>query len=260
MSKYWLITSYEDDFTVTEEVEFSVYQREVCPNTHREHWQCFVGFKARKRFSTVRRLYPGCHIEVMRGSVNESVSYCSKEDSRLWGPYFVGEVPSAQAKQDILGELTRFPVKEVITRQPKLWRSVRQMRELRTLLSEPRNHLTEGVLLTGLTGTGKSRIASTICDFLGRSAWISPELQWFDGYDGEELVILDEVRPPISIPMTLRVLDRYPLKVPVKGGFTNWAPHLVIMTSNLSLNELFPNIDGKSLQALRRRITEFTVY
>lgn len=55
---------------------------------------------------------------------------------------------------------------------------------------------------------------------------------WFDGYDGEKTLIIDEMSGWIPYELLLRMLDKYKLQCDVKGGMV-WAEwNHVIVTSN----------------------------
>ena len=62
-----------------EKMEYMCYGRETCPETHRIHFQGFISFKIRQRFSGVKKMVPGAHTERCKGSVEENISYCSKD-------------------------------------------------------------------------------------------------------------------------------------------------------------------------------------
>ena len=81
----------------------------------------------------------------------------------------------------------------------------------------------------GKTGTGKTRRAFELC---GEDVWISGEnLKWFDGYQGQANVIFDDLRTnSCSMNFLLRLLDRYRLFVPIKGGFADWRPTTIVIT------------------------------
>ncbi len=82
------------------------------------------------------------------------------------------------------------------------------------------------------------------------------DLKWFDGYDGHAVVILDDFRPDMAkMWMMLRLLDRYQLRVPVKGGFTQWRPELIIITCPLPPQDCYLDV-GEDREQLIRRITE----
>lgn len=55
---------------------------------------------------------------------------------------------------------------------------------------------------------------------------------WFDGYLGESVAVFDDFRPWwCRFDYLLALLDRYPIRVPVKGGFVNWIPEIIIITT-----------------------------
>jgi len=57
-------------------------------------------------------------------------------------------------------------------------------------------------------------------------------LKWFDGYDGQPVTIIDDFRSKgVRFSFVLRLLDRYPLSVEFKGGFVNWAPRYIFITT-----------------------------
>lgn len=85
----------------------------------------------------------------------------------------------------------------------------------------------------GATGTGKTRTAVEIAEQSGHTWWISndPELKWFDGYCGQDYAIIDDFRRQgIRYNHVLRLTDRYPYQVQIKGGFTTWCPKVIIFT------------------------------
>lgn len=81
--------------------------------------------------------------------------------------------------------------------------------------------------LAGPTNCGKTRLATeSDPDF-----WISSNLPWFDGYTGQSTAILDDYRSgDLPFNRLLRVMDRYPLMCPIKGGFTWWNPKTLYIT------------------------------
>jgi len=108
----------------------------------------------------------------------------------------------------------------------------------------------------GASGTGKTRKATS--DYTDAYIITKPNSDgnlWWDGYQGQETVILDEFYGWIKYDMLLRLLDRYPIQVPVKGGFVKLRAHRWILTSNKPWTDWYPNIDDTS--ALKRRIQEW---
>lgn len=106
----------------------------------------------------------------------------------------------------------------------------------------------------GLTGTGKSRC---VYDMFGKDLWtfVDDKGQWFDGYSGQTSALLDDFDGK-SIPLTffLKILDRYPLRVPVKGNFVNWRPKRIFITSNVPPSAWYPDSIPAHRDALSRRL------
>jgi hypothetical protein len=74
----------------------------------------------------------------------------------------------------------------------------------------------------------------------------------FDGYAGEEVLLLDDFRSSIIFNDLLRVLDRYPLRVNVKGSHS-WACWTkVVISANIPLAEQYPNLSERKDPMLRR--------
>ena len=79
------------------------------------------------------------------------------------------------------------------------------------------------------------------------------KLQWFDNFIGQHTAIFDDFRiRGVSFNYLLRILDRYPIDVPVKGGFTYWNPREIVITcpldpwdecTNRETGEKYENLD-----------------
>jgi len=104
----------------------------------------------------------------------------------------------------------------------------------------------------GKTGTGKSRRA---WDEAGLDAYCKdPRTKFWDGYTSEKNVVLDEFRGGIDISHLLRWLDRYPVRVEIKGSSRPLLAENIWITSNLSPVMWYPMLDEETLAALLRRM------
>lgn len=123
------------------------------------------------------------------------------------------------------------------------------------LLTKRPNRIAPTVtVITGYTGVGKTRFVWDQARVFDLRVWVYPGKEWFDGFIGQELALFEEYRGEINIGLFLQLLDRYPLRVPVKGGFTNWNPRYIYITSNVPYDKWYKDLDVTSLEALRRRI------
>lgn len=83
----------------------------------------------------------------------------------------------------------------------------------------------------------------------------SPESIWFDGYDGQRTVVLDDFRKNwMTFGFLLRVLDVYPLQVQRKGSsvYANWTQ--VFITCPQPPTELYAT--HENVAQLSRRVTK----
>lgn len=90
------------------------------------------------------------------------------------------------------------------------------------------------IVLYGPPGTGKSRRA--LFEAGPEAYYVAPPeggKLWFDGYDGQEHVVIDEFDGHFCKKTWLcRLLDRYPMRVPVKGTTVPFLAKKVWITSN----------------------------
>lgn len=66
--------------------------------------------------------------------------------------------------------------------------------------------------------------------------------------------MVDEFRGGIDIAHLLRWLDRYPVIVELKGSSTVLRANKIWITSNLSPDDWYPDLDQETKAALRRRM------
>jgi len=108
------------------------------------------------------------------------------------------------------------------------------------------------VVFWGATGTGKSHRA---WERAGVGAYSKcPRSKFWCGYRGEESVVIDEFRGGIDISHLLRWLDRYPVRVEVKGSSKPLMAKSYFITSNLHPRNWYPDLDRETYLALERRL------
>ncbi len=107
-----------------------------------------------------------------------------------------------------------------------------------------------GVYIWGPAGVGKSRYARE--QYPG--AYLKLCNKWFDGYRGEDFIIMDDLGPPHAcLAYHLKLwCDRYPFTAEIKGSALRIRPRKFIITSQYSIEEIF-GADKQSVTALRRR-------
>lgn len=227
------------------------------------HLQGYIELSGATRIGGVKQLL-ACervHLEPRRGTPLQAAEYCKKEGSWFEHGDVPGGRPGVRSDLHEVSDLIRAgaPAKRILEEHPTSFlRYSRGITAAILLSAKPRDFATQFIWRWGTTGTGKTRdTARESKEFYGDDvAWIPDvSLRWIDGYSGHRGVVLDEFDGTCSLSLLLRVLDRYPLQLQCKGGFVNWSPRIVWITSQFS-PEFYYGRDSQ-WKALARRIVEY---
>lgn len=238
-------------------IKYITYQLERGENGT-EHLQGYVQFKKKRAFNEVKQWLPRAHIEPRKGSHEQAVEYCHKTETRIEGPWEFG-IPTKKRGQRADLEEVREKIEEgsteleVAREHFGLWCQYHKaFKRYRDLLYKKRNTESEVILLIGITGTGKSRGANEKYP----NAYWKMANKWWDHYDGETEVILDDFNGEIDLQYILRMTDRYPMIIETKGSTQQLQATKFIFTSNKEPKEWWKEVD---LSPFYRRITRFFV-
>jgi len=254
-----------DDLVANGSATYVCYQGELCPTTGTPHLQGFVSFKNARQLGGVKRLIGSrAHLEPMRGTASQSVEYCRKEESRdPNGPNFrefgvcpVGAgTPGARSDLSAVAQLIKDGkrARDVFDENPSLFiRNFKGIERSIALLEPVRAWKTAVFWYYGPTGTGKSRRAQ---EEAPNAYWKDPSNSWWDGYEGHEDVIIDDYRADFcKFSYLLRVFDRYPLSVQVKGGTRNFLAKRIFVTTPKSVSDTWISRTPEDLGQLSRRV------
>lgn len=133
------------------------------------------------------------------------------------------------------------------------------MQLLITLMEGKEKPVPEVVILYGPPDSGKSRYAYDNHPL--KSIWSLPAGRdiWYDGYYGQPVALIDEFAGKasrIALAQLLRILDRYPIRVPFKGGFIPFIPKKIYITSNVHPSQWYDYTSREyHFAALCRRVT-----
>lgn len=230
---------------------------EECPDTFRIHHQGWVQFSiAVSRLGAKKRLnLPRTHFEECKGTPSQNDEYCKKTGEHHF--HSLGQWVCQGMRTDLEALQTLIKegktVDEISDIQLGSFLKFRQgIIALRTTYlkaaSKPFRHVIVH-LYAGRTGAGKSRYLYSKADFTIKGH----QLAWWDKYDGEQILGIDEYSNDLKITQLLSLLDGYQMRLPIKGGFTyaNWTT--VFLTTNLL--KLHEQASDAHRAALARRIT-----
>lgn len=253
-----------DTLTLEElECRHIAYQEEMGANGT-PHLQGCISFSTSVTLATaIRRLPVRSHVEVMRGTYQQALSYCTKEDTRISDPIQRGDPPVSQGERvDLKRYIEMIPTHselDILSMLPETHaRYYRFYDRVRGLLSKPRRHEMVIKVYWGPPGTGKSRRAA---DEAGDDAYYvsqptASQTLWFDGYNTQKTVIFDDFYGWVPWSFLLRITDRYPFKVQYKGGTTEFVSTTIIFTSNTHPRDWYRNVPNGDVGPLLRRISE----
>ncbi len=228
------------------------------------HYQGYVEFTNTLRFNAVRNLFDKKpHIEKRRGTREQARDYCKKLEGRLEEPVELGEWTLQQGHRTDLETAAALVAEDgnldaLIDRTP--WLYVKYQRGFEALAFRCKPDRVDPpriILLYGSTGTGKTRFAYDAFPKLYRK---QPGDSWFDGYEGEECLLLDDFAGKMSkmgLQYLLILLDRYPVQVAIKGSFRKVVSTTIIITTNYHPRLWYDYQNREeSYHALKRRIHE----
>lgn len=249
---------------------FVVFQEEKGENGTR-HYQGYAEFEQPIYWTAFRTAGLQAHCELRKGSQQQAIDYCSKEDTRVAGPWSWGtpRVTRPGARNDlstfrdaVRGGSTKRQLMDdhpaVMAKFPRFAHEVRM-----TYLPQDFKKR-RVVLLYGDPGTGKTRYCAE--DAPKGYLWTQPigGGMWFDGLDHHTHCLLDDFMgkgSKFSLADLLRILDGYALQVQVKGAHTIWHPDVIYITTNYHPRDWYDwSTRLPSWGALKRRISEVRVY
>jgi len=261
-ARYWLATLY--GWTVPTQLPSGCCwikgQQETCPTTGRLHHQVIFGLSGPQRLSWLRSTFGGGHhYEPSRSS--HADAYVWKDETAVEGTRFELGRKLLRRNSSVDWEQILSHAKEGNIGQIPADVQIRYYRSLKGIAAD--HHRPIGIEKTvnvfhGRTGTGKSRRAweeAGVCAYPK-----DPRSKWFDGYKGEENIVIDEFRGTIDISHLLRWLDRYPVRVECKGSSVPLQATKIWITSNLAPTDWYPELDEQTREALLRRLNNIVEF
>lgn len=90
------VTAYDTAtgvFKNLDPIRYAIWQLERCPDTDRIHVQGYLELNGTKRLAGVKKLFwcDSVHVEKRRGTRLQAKEYCSKEDTKVQGPWEYGK-------------------------------------------------------------------------------------------------------------------------------------------------------------------------
>jgi len=252
-------TSEEVEHLKTWDCLYLIFGKEV-GESGTPHLQGYVSFAHPKQLKALKKLSDRAHWEIARGTPKQAAEYCEKDgdvfekgerplsqteignaEKRRWADAFLAV--KEDRIEDVPADIKCRNLKsiEYAVKRQKMCK-----RNLDTIDGE-----LEHEWLVGETGCGKTSRAKA--EHPG--AYIKdPTTQWWDGYSGEDVVIIDDF-DKFQVKQggdMKRWLDRYAYQAQFKGGYELMRPRKIIVTSQYTPEEIWD--DQRTVDAIMRRV------
>jgi len=233
-----------------------------------EHYQGYVELTKPTRITALQKLVKMSYFE-RRGTREQARNYCMKDDTRVEGPWEIGTwTGKSQGRRMDLERLITMAKDPKVsdvdildalpTEYMRFYKCVDRIRSLPALQKPKVRDDLEVAVFYGPPGTGKTHTAYEFDSDLYAIPVNDGKSMWFDGYRGERTLLIDDFKGNMKLTNLLRILDKYPIQVPVKGGFVYLQCVTILITSNYHPNDWYdwhsPVDRTPSRGALLRRI------
>lgn len=237
---------------------YIVFGRETAPTTGTLHLQGFVYFPNPRSFSGVRKLLPdGCHVEPKspHSTFAQCVQYCKKDGNFIEH----GTCPMDQKGKGDAGKLSaqeRWAFAKAGDFEQLPPEHYSKYRSIHAEFKEVQDRdVLHNLWICGKSGCGKSRFVRDNYGGVDGTDFYSKGMnKWWDGYQHEETVLLDDFAPEHGkyLGYYLKIwADHYKFNAEVKGGMLRIRPKTLIVTSQYPIEACFE--DHETITAVKRR-------
>lgn len=241
--------------TLLTNFKYTCFQVEKGGNSQLIHIQAMIIFSKPVHWSTFCRRFPLADFSEIYSSNTNARLYCSKEDTRIRGPFEIGDFAEERARTDIKEFLELLDAgasnKDLKKTHPSLFlREFNKLDNLRTidLFDEykTKKRDIEVTYIYGPAGVGKSTYVYDLCGFTDSFSVQQYDISAFTFYSGQSILILDEFIGQFKIPYMNKLLDKFPLQLRGLNSL-KWACYTkVYIISNLSLKELYKDMQEEN--------------
>ena len=251
-------------FERLEHFKYCIFQLERGENGT-EHFQGALIFSIGKRFKNVKRYLPTAHLEKARGSNSQMRDYCSKEDTRVEGPFELGEFAEERDRTDIkdfIRLVQSGATKQDLSRlYPNLY--IKERNKIENIKAdnyedyEYRCRDVDVTYIYGDSGVGKSTYIRRKIGLKNTFFVHSYDNAMFTNYKYQDNLVLDEFAGQMKIQTLNQLLDVMPFEMRGLGCLKYATFHHVYIISNYKPVELYKQIqedEPRIFQSFNRRL------
>lgn len=237
-----------------EDSRYLVYQLEEGEVDHTPHVQGFFYFHNQIQLGTLNKALPTAHFMKPR-CIKACIKYCKKDKTRIAGPFEYGLMPEQGRRTDLEEVARKFltlSMKEFVEQCPTEYvRYHRGLQALKMASTTHRDRNTPPIVkwYWGNAGTLKTRTAFES----HTTSYIKDGTTWWNGYEQQVAIIIDDFDGKWPYRDLLRLLDRYPYQGQVKGDYVKINSPYIYITCEHPPGMFW---QGNELAQVNRRISE----
>lgn len=246
------------------------------------HTHIFVASHSPIRATTLHNKFEGAHRDIARGTCQQNRDYVFKEGKWLdsekgttnhrdtheeWGEMPIERQGARNDLADLFDAIkdgqSTF---EILQASPQYILQVDKIERVRQIVLEEQGKNTWRNLsvtyVWGITGKGKTRGVMEKYGYANVFR-VTDYDHPFDGYKGQDVLLLDEFRSSLPISNMLEYLDGYPVELRARYANKQAMFTKVYIVSNIDITEQYPNVqkeEPRTWQAFLRRISNIETY
>ncbi|EJW71362.1 hypothetical protein WUBG_17731 [Wuchereria bancrofti] len=242
-------------------LEYGIISKETCSTTNRQHFQCYFKFNSPVLFQTLLNNLPrASHVEKAKGSPYQNYQYCSKESINEE----IGRRPeppnrkrkSSEEQSTLLKKYCRNEINlQQMIEKDNLFvmRNLTKIQQLKSYTIEDRKTITDLYLIIGEPGIGKTTFATKLSkNYFIKTANTE---KWWDGYEQQELVILDDFYGWMQPAEIFNLADSKPHLVQIKRRLRKIHQQSNSNNKQQNTGTLVETVSKYDMRAFDRRVT-----
>lgn len=236
------------------------------------HLQGYLQLAKKMPLTAIKAKWPifsTAHLESAKGTPSQNKAYCTKAETREQGPWELGtmSVVCQGSRTDLIAaHAALMATGNIMDVNPCVaMKYASNCLKIAAAAPCPRRDDLKVITVIGPSGIGKSFAAWACYPGLYMPYYGNCGM-WWDGYNGQEVILIEEFRGQVPLQRMLQLLDIYPLRLEVKGGAVPARFRLIIITSNTEPQDWYPDNPMKAgatrepeRQALARRLGVGTI-
>ena len=241
--RYWVFTinNYTDTDiselnTLCDDVTYLCYGFEKGKENGTPHLQGYVELSAPQRFSWIKKRLSRAYLATRKGSRTQARDYCFKECEK---PFEYGKwIPDRSGMRNDLVSIKRkieegIPMVDIAEEHfGSFIRYNKGFQIYEEMQRKKRRKICQNfkcIWIVGPAGSGKTQY---VYDTYGFDVYEKANSKWWDGYDGEQVVLWDdyEKTSDYNYGTFLKWTDRYPKQGESKGANKILSYHTIVFT------------------------------